>query len=84
MFLLFYDKMLIWESKKEETLKEHLSSKNVYCNLQVIILFFFLGVKDEVAMVMSSMHEWGKDMFDLVFPVKVCYVSAGLMHIYYY
>ncbi|KAF3328839.1 hypothetical protein FCM35_KLT05917 [Carex littledalei] len=27
-------------------------------------------VKDEVAMVMSSMHEWGKDMFDLVFPVK--------------
>lgn len=46
-----------------------------------------LGVKDEVAMVMSSMHEWGKDMFDLVFPVKVCYVcyvSAVLMHIYYY
>ncbi|KAJ1684987.1 hypothetical protein LUZ63_016377 [Rhynchospora breviuscula] len=35
-------------------------------------------VREEVAMVMSSMHEWGNDIFDLVLPVKDEFGENGL------
>jgi hypothetical protein len=35
-------------------------------------------VKEQVAMVMSSMHDWGNDMFDLVSPMKEGVGDSGL------
>jgi hypothetical protein len=50
-----------------------------------ILFSYSLGVKEEVEMVMSCIHEWGKDVFDLVCHVKVgivCYISDVIMYFY--